>query len=76
MIDTTKIEQQITNNLQAFDEYVQKVQALEYMLKDATDTGVISGMKKQIKTYKRMMKNHLLQAQQLSLQVKAYGETA
>jgi hypothetical protein len=73
MIDIATTEQQITNNLQAFDDYVQKVRAAEYLLEDATDRGVASGIKKQIATYKRMMKNHLLQAQSLSQQVKSYG---
>jgi hypothetical protein len=75
MIDITTTEQQITNNLQAFDDYVQKVRAAEYLLEDAADNDVAKGIKKQIATYKKFMKNHLLQAQSLAQQVKSYGDT-
>jgi hypothetical protein len=76
MIDITLIEQQITNNLEAFNQHVENVQSCEYHLTIAPDSGVKAELNKRIKMYKRMMKNHLLQAQSLSQQLKSYNEEA
>lgn len=74
MIDIAKTEEQIANNLQAFNQYVDNIRLVEFQLETTDNPLIAKGMKKQLATYKRMAKNHLLQAQSLTQQVKSYEE--
>ena len=73
MIDVAKIEEQIANNLQAFNQYVDNIRLVEFQLNTTTNPLVAKGMKKQIATYKKLMQKHILQAHNLTRQLK--GDT-
>ena len=74
MINIALIEQQITNNLEAAMEHAKNIVACEQHLTIAPDNGVKKELHKRIKMYKRMHKNHLVNAHNLYQQLK--GEVA
>ena len=70
MTDIAKIEEQITNNVNAANQHIENIKACEHHLTIAPDNAVKNELRKRIKMYKRMHQKHILQAHNLYQQLK------